>query len=177
MMDMIRTIITEVEESAIKLFTGAGRPGEPFRRREVLQHYGFTSRPLAGAEGLVLRQGNTLYLIASDDRRYRLALEDGEVALYTDEGDCVHLKRGREIFVSSGGKVTVEAAETLQATAKQITAEATTSAAVKAPAIELTGPVTVKGTLTVQGNVAVTGNVAATGTVMDTGGNSNHHTH
>jgi phage gp45-like len=31
--------------------------------------------------------------------RYRLTLEDGEVSLYTDEGDYVHLKRGRMIEV------------------------------------------------------------------------------
>ena len=35
--------------------------------------------------------------MASDDVRYRIKLVDGEMAIYTDEGDYVHLKRGRVI--------------------------------------------------------------------------------
>lgn len=63
--------------------------------------YGFTYKPHAGAEALVLAVGGHRahsVVIACADRRYRLtALEDGEVALYSDEGDKIHLKRGRVI--------------------------------------------------------------------------------
>jgi len=38
-------------------------------------------------------------VVATADGRYRLPLVDGEVALYTDEGDYIHLKRGRLIEV------------------------------------------------------------------------------
>ncbi|MCS5517061.1 hypothetical protein NWF32_25455 [Pseudomonas qingdaonensis] len=38
-------------------------------------------------------------VVASEDGRYRLTLQDGEVSLYTDEGDYVHMKRGRLIEV------------------------------------------------------------------------------
>ena len=38
-------------------------------------------------------------MVASEDGRYRLQLKDGEVSLYTDEGDYVHMKRGRMIEV------------------------------------------------------------------------------
>ncbi|MHB9156273.1 MAG: hypothetical protein ACYC5N_11415, partial [Endomicrobiales bacterium] len=40
----------------------------------------------------------------------RIAIEAGEVAIYTDEGDHVRLKRGQEIYVRSGNKVMVDAA-------------------------------------------------------------------
>lgn len=70
---------------------------------EHWQPYGFTYKPHAGAEALVLAVGAHRahsVVIACADRRYRLtSLEDGEVALYSDEGDKVHLKRGRVIEV------------------------------------------------------------------------------
>lgn len=71
---------------------------------ELMQHYGFVSGPLAGAEYIVLPVGgNTKHsvVIASGDGRYRVQVADGEVALYTDEGDYVHLKRGRLIEVET----------------------------------------------------------------------------
>lgn len=78
---------------------------------ERLQEYGFTSRPLAGSEGILLFPGGTReigYIIAVDDRRYRLKpLEEGEVAIYTDEGDKIHLKRGGTIEILAATKVIV----------------------------------------------------------------------
>lgn len=65
---------------------------------ELAQHYGFTSAPLAGAEFIALPIGGNskhVVVIATEDARYRLKLQDGEVALYSDEGDHVHFKRGR----------------------------------------------------------------------------------
>lgn len=69
---------------------------------ELFQHYGFSSAPQAGAEYLVIPVGgNSKHAIvaASEDGRYRIALQDGEVSIYTDEGDYVHLKRGRVVEV------------------------------------------------------------------------------
>ena len=147
-MKMIRGVLTGLTEGEIKLFSGTGRPRETFIKREFWQHYGFTSRPLAGSEGIVLKDGNVVNIIASDDRRYRLVVNEGEVALYSDEGDKVHFKRGQEIEIKSGGKVVVDA-----------------------PEIELTGATTVTG------NLHVAGNITATGTIIDTGGNTPNHSH
>lgn len=69
---------------------------------ELFQHYGFSSAPLPGAEYLVIPVGgNSKHAIvaASEDGRYRIALQDGEVSIYTDEGDYVHLKRGRVVEI------------------------------------------------------------------------------
>lgn len=72
---------------------------------ERVQNYGYTSKPHAGAEGVVVFVGGNRdhgLCIAVDDRRYRLTgLEDGEVAIYTDEGDKIHLKRGNVIEVTT----------------------------------------------------------------------------
>jgi phage gp45-like len=122
---MIRAIINAVSEGKIKLFAAAARIGESFANREYFQHYGFSSRPLKGAEGILIKEGNHIIMIASDDRRYRIKLEEGEVALYSDEGDHVHLKRGRVIEVET---------ETLLIKAKKLTR-------IESPQVEATGKI------------------------------------
>lgn len=78
---------------------------------ERFQQYGFTSVPHAGAEAVVVCVGGSRshgLVIAVDDRRYRLkGLAAGEVALYTDEGDKIHLQRGGTIEIVAGTKVSV----------------------------------------------------------------------
>lgn len=80
---------------------------------EFVENYGFTSRPLDGADSLALFHSGSRdngMVIAVSDRRYRLtALEKGEVALYTDEGDKIHIKRGGTIEVIGATKVSVQA--------------------------------------------------------------------
>lgn len=68
---------------------------------EHLEPYGFTSAPITGAEGVAVfpdgdRSHGVILMVA--DRRYRIkGLKAGEVAIYTDEGDSIVLKRGRTI--------------------------------------------------------------------------------
>jgi phage baseplate assembly protein V len=84
---------------------------------ERFQDYGFTACPHKGAEAIALSIGGSrshMVVIAVDDRRYRLTgLEEGEVAIYTDEGDKIVLKRGREIEVTAGTRVIVDTPNTL----------------------------------------------------------------
>jgi phage gp45-like len=111
---MIRGIITAVTGAAGKLarFSATGRVGETIENREIMQQYGVASRPPAGAECMILKEGNHFVMIASDDRRYRLALQEGEVALYTEQKgidgsqEYVHLKKtGIEVHSNSSVKV------------------------------------------------------------------------
>ncbi|WP_334469896.1 phage baseplate assembly protein V [Arsenophonus sp. PmNCSU2021_1] len=68
---------------------------------EYLEPYGFTSTAHSGAEGVALfLAGDRSHgiVISVADRRYRIkGLKSGEVAIYTDEGDSIMLKRGRLI--------------------------------------------------------------------------------
>lgn len=105
---MIRGIVTSVVEGVIKRFTASGRADETISNREYLQHYGFTSRPQSGAELIIMREGNNIIAIASDDRRYRISLEEGEVALYDDLGQAVHLTR-EGVVVTSPKKISASA--------------------------------------------------------------------
>jgi phage baseplate assembly protein V len=78
---------------------------------EHVQHYGYTSVPLAGAEGvLVFVGGNRDHglVIATDDRRHRpIGLEPGEVAIYDDQGQEVRITRGGIVVNGAGKPVTI----------------------------------------------------------------------
>lgn len=97
---IVRGILKTLSDGAVRLFTASGRTGEEFSGRDLVQHYGFASRPKGGAEVLVQVDGNVVTCIGSDDRRYRLALEDGEAALYDDLGQKVHLSRKGIVLTS-----------------------------------------------------------------------------
>lgn len=79
---------------------------------ERFQGYGFTSHPHPGAEAIVACVGGTrshAIVIQVEDRRYRLKnLAAGEVALFDDLGQVVHLKRDG-ILIESPNKVRIEA--------------------------------------------------------------------
>ncbi|MDH0337590.1 phage baseplate assembly protein V [Metapseudomonas otitidis] len=79
--------------------------GETLDDVEHWQPYGFTANPLGGAEALVLSVGGHRahsVVVSCGDRRYRLTgMAGGEVAIYTDEQDKVHLKRGRVIEIET----------------------------------------------------------------------------
>jgi phage baseplate assembly protein V len=70
---------------------------------ERFQEYGFTSNPFPEAEAVAIFPGGNRshgLIIAVDDRRYRLkGLKNGEVALYSDEGDYIKFKRGNVIEI------------------------------------------------------------------------------
>ena len=63
-----------------------------------IQDYGITSVPLPGSKGVVVAIGgktNGYVCIKMDDKRYRqVNLKPGEVALYDNQGQLVHLKEG-----------------------------------------------------------------------------------
>ncbi|MNL05082.1 Bacteriophage Mu Gp45 protein [compost metagenome] len=79
--------------------------GEVKDNVEHLEPYGFTACPLAGAEalaGFIGGDRSHAVVIVVADRRFRLqGLKSGEVALYTDEGDFIHFKRGRVIDIET----------------------------------------------------------------------------
>jgi phage gp45-like len=181
---MIRAIVKSVVEGVIKRFSATALEAG-IDNREYFQHYGFSSRPLAGAEIIVIREGGHFIAVASDDRRYRISLDNGEVALYTDEGDTVHFKRGRIIEIIGGEKVTVttKVAEITAATSATITSPTVT--VVASSKVTLTTPLLeVSGNVTVGGNVTGSGNITAVGSVSDGVGSMgamrtiyNSHTH
>lgn len=151
-MGLVRVSVQSVVEGALKRFSAQGRENETFTDREFMQHYGFSSRPIEGAEGIILNEGNHIVMVASEDRRYRISVEAGEVALYSDEGDSVHLKRNREIHIKGGKKVRIES-------------ESVEIVSTNGEAISFTG------------DISVDGSISASGSIVDSSGNTNHHSH
>lgn len=96
------------------------RSGEVRDDAERWQQYGLTSHPLTGAECLYLRigseDGSDGVVIDVEDRRYRLkSLAAGEVALYDDLGQRVHLTR-TGINITTTGTATITAAKVVLST-------------------------------------------------------------
>ncbi|MDA8139535.1 MAG: phage baseplate assembly protein [Desulfobacteraceae bacterium] len=164
---MIRGIISACMEGAIKKLSTAGLIGETFANREYFQHYGFTSRPLQGAECILIREGNHIVVIASDDRRYRISLQNGEVAIHDNQGQAIHLQADNKIQVTCAGALTIDAADSVtintQAAAincDTVEVKADTSAAVTSPQVTITASAKVTMTtplVEVSGNLQVAG--------------------
>ncbi len=62
---------------------------------EHMQNYGFTSHPTGGDVAAASIGGNReqVIVLVVDDRRYRIPLEAGEVAMYDDQGNKIELLR------------------------------------------------------------------------------------
>lgn len=128
--------------------------GETRDQVERFQEYGFTSNPLPGAEAVavcVAGSRDHVVVVAVDDRRFRLrSLAQGEVALYTDQGDLLHFKRGGTLLIKAATKVRIESN------------------------VEIIGNVTVSGTVNASGDVVGAGTSLHTHVHSGvTGGSSN----
>lgn len=139
---------------------------------ERFQGYGFTSHPHPGAEAVVAFVGGTRshgIVVQVEDRRYRMkALAEGEVALFDDLGQVVHLKRDR-IAIASPMKVTIDAPE-IAATGETVTVDAdTVTVTAEAAAINATSVGVTAETVSVDAtDVTVTTQTAAIGATSAT---------
>lgn len=118
---------------------------------ERVQNYGLAVHPHAGADAIILCLSGSreqAVAIVVDDRRYKLNLQAGEVALYDDLGNRVQLLRDM---------VRVDAVQHLEVTA---------------PTTRMASDVTIDGTLTVNGDVDTNG--ALTNNGKDVGSNHRH---
>ncbi|PLP87422.1 phage baseplate assembly protein V [Pseudomonas sp. FFUP_PS_473] len=91
---------SKLQSLQMRLLAGEVKDG-----MEHFEPYGFTSNAHPGAEGIALFVGGDRshgVVVCVADRQFRLrGLKSGEVALYTDEGDRLHFKRGRVIEVET----------------------------------------------------------------------------
>jgi len=171
---MIRGIVLSIAEGVIKRFTASGRSDETISDREYFQHYGYTSRPKAGAEIIIIREGGHFIAVASDDRRYRIAMEDGEVALYDDLGQKVHLTRAG---------INVVSPLAITATAPAVTIVGSESITLDSPLVTCTGNLQVDGGITATAGVtgatvsALTSVTDSTGTMAAMRATYNSHVH
>jgi phage baseplate assembly protein V len=155
---------------------------------EHLEPYGFTSVPLAGAEGVVLNVGGqrgACVGINFGNRGVRVkGLKGGEVCIYTDEGDTITLKRGNLVEIKTKHLV-ADAEDDATITTKEATIEASATLTLSAPQIIWkTNGVSFSGysggtvpTLTMTGNIDQTGSITSTGDHVSGGVSLQTHRH
>lgn len=176
MLSIARAVVKGIDDTTkMQLMQLSLLAGETHSKVERFQNYGFTSVPFEGAEAcVVFPHGNREHgiIIAVDDRRYRMkAMEKGEVALYTDEGDYVHLKRNKEILVNCGNKLTANVLNEIIWNTKKVTINAEDDFIVNTKRSTTTASVKVQNTSPLvedSGNHTTDGNVLAGGTVTGT---------
>lgn len=162
-----RGVLSRVDTSApVALVQLQGVAGEVLQDRELFQDYGLTSSPPAGAMAVVLPLGGKsghMVVIATEHGRYRLrGLASGEVALYDDLGQRVHLTRAGIVIDGAGLPVTIKN---------------TPQVDVDSPEVNMTGALKVAGKITGSGGLAisggegvtVSGNIASTGAITNNG--------
>lgn len=152
-MSVVRGVLSAVNDAPqaqeLQLQLLAGETADAMER---FQEYGLTSVPFAGAEAVMVCVGGLRshgIVIAVEDRRYRLkGLTAGEVALYDDQGQVVHLARSG-IQITTTKDVTITAGGDLQASITGnavISAESVALAETGGPAVARVGDqVTVGG--------------------------------
>lgn len=160
-----RGVITLVKAASnVQLVQFDGVSDEQGQDAELFQHYGFTSNPPGGTMAIVLPIGGKTshgVIIATEHGSYRLkGLKPGEVALYTDEGDSIVLKRGHLIDVTT---------ETLRFNTKVMEVNASEKVDFNAPDVNHSATVTVAGQTNSNGGLSAKG---GSGILLQ--GNVNH---
>lgn len=103
--------------------------GETRDSMERPQDYGFTSHPLAGMQpfaGFFGGDRSNGFVICVCDRQYRIELLAGEVAMYDDLGQKVHLTRTGAV-VETPLNVTVKAGQDVRIEGRNVAIHATDS--------------------------------------------------
>ncbi len=160
--------------------------GEIMDNAERAQNYGFTSHPLNGAEVVIVAvdadRSHPIIVVADDRSCRKLGIEPGEVAIYTHEGDYVHLKKDNEIEVSTQ-KLVVNATESVSITTKEYTLNAETVSVFGSSHIGHTTPnygmagVNGTGSASIQANITQVGSHESTGDQIASGISQVHHPH
>jgi phage baseplate assembly protein V len=139
---------------------------------ERLQNYGFSGHAPRNSEVVVVFLGGGRdhgVIVGTDDRSSRMTgLAEGEVAVYTDEGDSIVLRRNN----------------TMEVTTKNLIINATESVKIDTPETHITGSLQVDGAFTMgesaglpdahtlygttrqRGNIYVDGEIMATGAIQ-----------
>jgi phage baseplate assembly protein V len=147
---MRRSVVTMAKYvGAVRLLQVRVPGGSALSDLEHLEPFGFTSHPKKDAEALVLSfdgNGSHSIVLMVSDRRYRLKIAEGEVALYNANGDNLHFKADGTAALTSATKVQINS-----------------------PATEISGTLTVTGATKLSNTLAVTGATKLSKTLAVTG--------
>jgi len=140
--------------------------GELIDNAERPQQYGFSAHPQKGAECFVVFAGANRehpLVLSVDDRRYRFkGGEEGEVIIYSDEGDAIHLKRGNIVEIKTKHLV-IKAEDDALIESKAITLRGEESITLETPSLTAGGPGGAAGQAQITGDLATSGDMTAAG--------------
>jgi phage baseplate assembly protein V len=95
----------------VQLIQAVGLRGENIQAAEYFQHYGYTSNPPEGAMFVMVPIGGKTahgIVIATEHGSYRLKnLAPGEVAIYDDLGQKIHLTRNGIVIDGANKQITI----------------------------------------------------------------------
>ena len=170
MLSIARSVVSTIQDDKkMQTMTIEALQNEVLSKVERFQNYGFTSHPFEGAEAaVVFPHGNREHgiIVAVDDRRYRVkGLVKGEVAIYTDEGDKIVLKRGRKIEVTTL-TLTVNATEDTVINSKRMTVNASEKIDFNTPIATFSTDVEINGKIHVDGTIKSDANIESLATVI-----------
>lgn len=148
-------------------------PGDVREGLEHFEPYGFTSRVKQGAEAIgAFFNGDRSHgvVLVTADRRFRLHVEEGEVAVFDDQGQKVVLKRDG-ILVETPKNLTATVGGNALATVSGTTTLKSGDVTIDAPSVHITGTLSVDGHISGAGGLAVSGGsgAAVTGSITATG--------
>ncbi len=154
-----RAVVRAVDDAGgLQIIQVTGLPGEVLDGVEHFQNYGFTSVPLPGAEMILGFVGgyrsHGVGLVVDDRRHRKKGMQPGETAQFSDEGDSIHLKRGKIIAVTSGGEVTVDAPKVALTGTTEVTIDGAKITLTGTGEVKLDGAtVAIVGTTTIESRV------------------------
>jgi phage baseplate assembly protein V len=146
-----RIVISGVNsQGGVQAISGTGLAGEPLRDLEHFQQFGFTSAPPEGAMGVAVPMGGKTshsIVVATEHMSLRLvALNPGEVAIYSSQGAKVVIKQGRIVEVDCDDYIV---------NCKRYTVNSDEKADFNTPTVTMSQQAMVKGKLTGEGGMAI----------------------
>lgn len=107
-----RGLVAKVNSAPkVQLLQATGLANEQIQAAEYFQHFGFTSNPPAGSMLVMVPLGGKTahgIVIATEHGSYRLKnLAPGEVAIYDDLGQKVHLTRNGIVIDGANKQITI----------------------------------------------------------------------
>lgn len=139
-------------DGGVQLSQVSGLATEDLPGVEYFQHYGFTSTPPAGSMAIIVPVcGKTSHgvIVATENSAFRLkGLKNGEVALYTDEGACIVLRRGKIVDVIC---------DEYNVHCKKYNVDASDNATFTTPELKASQQVTAEGAINGNGGMSIKG--------------------
>lgn len=131
---------------------------------ESMAHFGFTSNPPKGSDLVMVSVGANRehgIVIATEHREYRFKdLGEGEAAIYSKDGDYVHLKNGNVIDVKTK-TLNIDASTEVNITSPQVNINASGGVSVTTPEIDASAKISAGADIESATNVKAGTNVEA----------------